>query len=132
MAEKMVPSIITHKNMQPLLDEICGLPAYQPGSREDPPDWVHQEVVLEFPLGEICEDGLKTLAICGTRKPETMDLIGVEKFNAQGLEGKCQIRKDLFSALMNLRDLIPEHRGRILCPKRKEGEDGESNQDNNR
>lgn len=109
-----LPKVITHKNMKPILEALSGLPCFQPGNNEELPEWLRQEVILEMPLGELCCDGLKTLALVGRRKPEPMGLTGKEGFNAQGLEGKVQIRKELFGALMNLRDLIEPYRGRIL------------------
>lgn len=110
-----LPKIIDHKNMGPLLNKVSGLSCYQPGSTDDPPEWVHKKVILEIPLGELCEDALKTMALLGRRsQPDPMELTGKEGFNAQGLEGKVRIEKDLFAALMNLRDLIPPNRGRIL------------------
>lgn len=114
MKPPKLPKIITHANMDPLLDRISREPAYQPGARVSPPEWVHTPVVLEVPLGELAEGGLKTLALTGGRRPEVVDLTGKEGFDAQGLEGKVRIQKDLFAALMNLRDLIAPYRGRIL------------------
>jgi len=66
------------------------------------------------PTGELCEDGLKTLALVGRGEYSTVALTGKEGFNAQGLEGKVVISKPLFNALMAMRDLINPHRGRIL------------------
>jgi len=112
-----LPRIITHKNMGPLLKALSKDPYLRCGSkrRHDPDDWFWQQVVLEVPTGELCEDGLKTLALAGTGHHQSvLPLSGKEGFLAQGLEGKVMIRKPLFNALMNLRDLIPINRGRIL------------------
>ena len=111
-----LPKIITHKNMGPILDAIAALPCYQCGAPLDlePPAWVHQLVILEVPAGELCESGLKTMALKGRNEHAVCDLDGKEGFNAQGLEGKVRIRKDLFGAIMNLRDLIAPFRGRIV------------------
>jgi hypothetical protein len=102
--------------MAPLLNAISKLACFQPGKHTAPrPYWIDQEVVLEVPTGELAKDWLTSMAILGRRDtPQPVGLTGKENFNAQGLEGKVQIKKDLFSALMNLRDVIPEHRGRIL------------------
>jgi hypothetical protein len=107
--------IITHKNLNYWLKKVQGEPYFECGSTvKTPPAWCYQEVTLEFPLGELCKDGLTTIALVGREKPEPVPLTGKEQFNAQGLEGKIQVRKPLFNALMNLRDLLPELRGRIL------------------
>jgi hypothetical protein len=114
-----IPPVITHANMRPLLDAISAEPSFQPGKHMLPrPAWLSQEVVLEFPLGELARDGLTTMALVGFNRPQQMDLTGREGFDAQGLEGKIQIRKPLFNALMNLRDILPPHRGRILTGER--------------
>lgn len=107
---------ITHSNIEPLLRTLEGEPYFQPGSGtpDNPASWYRQEVILEVPTGELTRDGLTTLALLGKRTYESARLTGKEGFDAQGLEGKVRIRKDLFGALMNLRDIIPLHRGRIV------------------
>jgi hypothetical protein len=111
-----LPKIITHKNMGPLLDQLQREPYFKIGSkvRYDPEDWYWKIVHLEVPTGELAEDTLKTIAIVGHGEIEHLPLTGKEGFNAQGLEGKVSIAKRLFNALMNMRDLIPERRGRIV------------------
>jgi len=115
-----LPKYITHKNMKPVLDAIAKEPFFQIGSNVEHTgqEWFHQEVTLEFPLGEIAKDGLTTMALVGRAREEgrmeTCSLTGKEGFAAQGLEGKVRIRKDLFGALMNMRDTLPEFRGRIV------------------
>ena len=112
-----IPKIITHANIQPLLDAICNEPEFQCGNKDakyDPSKWYRQTVTLEVPTGELAKDGLTTMALKGRNDYNLADLTGKEGFNAQGLEGKVQIRKELFGALMNMRDLIAPHRGRIV------------------
>jgi len=114
-----LPDIITHKNLEPILDAIAKEPCFQPGQQNAArPEWVDRIVTLEFPLGELAKDALTTLALVGSEKPEPMGLTGKEGFNAQGLEGKVQIKKPLFNAAMNLRLVLPVHRGRILTRPR--------------
>jgi len=111
-----LPHVITHKNMEPLLRAVCEEPYFQIGRKTiyDPSAWYWRAVTLEFPLGELAKDGLTTIALVGRNKYETVALTGKEGFNAQGLEGKVRVRKDLFMALMNLRDVLPARRGRIV------------------
>ena len=70
-------------------------------------------MVLEFPLGELAEEGLKTVALVARSEHWTEPLTGKEGFTAQGLEGKVLVVKGLFGALINM-DLMAEHRARIL------------------
>jgi hypothetical protein len=109
-------AIITHKNLNTYLDKLLAEPEFTIGShaKPDPLAWYRQTVILEVPTGELCKDGLTTLALLGRQEPVTTAIVGDENFDAQGLEGKVCIHKDLFSALMNLRDLVPLHRGHIL------------------
>ena len=112
-----LPRIITHKNMGPILEAMLQEPYFQPGKSApwNKNDWFWQMVDLEVPTGEVCENGLKTTAIMGhSHLGRSQPITGKEGFSAQGLEGKVVIRKPLFNALMNLRDLIPAHRGRIV------------------
>ena len=112
-----LPKVITHRNIQPLLDALTEEQEFKIGAPSVPYDsskWYRQTVSLEVPTGELCEDGLKTIALRGRNPYTTADLTGNEGFNAQGLEGKVIIRKELFSALMNMRDLIAVNRGRIV------------------
>jgi hypothetical protein len=112
----MAAKIITHANMRPLLDLLQHESEFQCGTeyRATGKEWYREIVTLEFPLGELAEDRLKTMALIGLNPPAPLPLTGKEGFNAQGLGGKAQVRKDLFMALMNLRDLLPEERGRII------------------
>jgi hypothetical protein len=113
----VIPAVIDHKNMRPLLAAVSAEPFFQCGSRvpHNPDAWYWRPVVLEVPTGELAEDGMKTLALVGIGgNYETCALTGREGFAAQGLEGKVRIRKPLFNALMNLRDLIAANRGRIV------------------
>jgi hypothetical protein len=116
-----VPAVIDHSNMWDLLYAIAAEPYYQAGSRvpRDPHAWYNRIVTLEFPTGELAEGGLKTMALVGHETPESLPIKGDEKFNAQGLEGKVRIHKPLVNALLNLRDLLPAHRGRILTSGRQ-------------
>jgi hypothetical protein len=108
--------IITHKNLQRYLDLLQAEPEFQIGHHgpADPDAWYRQPCILEVATGELAKDGLTTLALAGRANPESVNLDGTEGFDAQGLEGKVRIRKDLFAALMNMRDLIARHRGRII------------------
>jgi len=111
-----LPKVITHKNIQPLLNAICNEPEFKIGSKSeyDASKWYRQTVTLEVAAGELCKDGLTTLALVGRSPYQSEPLTGKEQFNAQGLEGKVVIRKELFGALMNMRDLIAVNRGRIV------------------
>lgn len=109
--------IVTHKNLKPLLKKLQHEPEFQIGNKSYQPtgdEWYRQRVCLEFPSGEAARDGLATLALIGTANYETTGLTGKEGFDAQGLEGKIVVRKDFFSALMNMRDILPVNRGRII------------------
>jgi len=110
-----IPKVITLSNYGPLMDALSNEPCLQCGSKvQEPPGvWFRREVVLEFPQGELCEGGLKTLALVGFERPTPLPLTGREGFVAQGLEGKVQVRKDLFYALLGL-EMLPERRGRVL------------------
>lgn len=112
-----IPRVITHANIQPLLDALLEEPEFKIGAptvKYDPSKWYRQSVTLEVPTGELAKDGLTAMALRGQSVPVITELTGKEQFNAQGLEGKVQIRKELFSALMNMRDLIAPCRGRIV------------------
>jgi len=111
-----IPRIISHKNMGPLLKALSEEPCYQPGSQTapQPEDWHQRPVWLEVPVGELVRDELTTLALVGRNPYEIVPLTGKEGFRAQGLEGKVRIRKTLFAALMALRDIVPQYRGRIV------------------
>lgn len=107
--------VITHENMSPLLEQLAAEPYFRPGSRvARRPAWVDQPVTLEFPLGELAVDWLRTLSLTGGRLFATEPLDGSEGFDAQGLEGKVQVERDLFGALLCLRDVLPRRRGRIV------------------
>jgi hypothetical protein len=113
----VIPAVIDHKNIGPLLAAVSAEPYFQCGVSVlyNPDAWYWRPVILEVPTGELAEDGMKTLALVGVGgNYETCALTGREGFAAQGLEGKVRIRKPLFNALMNLRDLIMAHRGRIV------------------
>lgn len=110
-----LPKVITHRNIKPILDAVNREPYFQPNSPiTKRPDWIDIPVILEFPCGEIAENGLKTICLFGRERPTPLPLIGNESFIAQGLEGKFQVRKPFFNALIALRDLLPPYRGRIL------------------
>jgi hypothetical protein len=108
--------IITHKNLDHFLARLQQGPEFKIGHHgpADPDAWYRRQCWLEVPTGELAKDGLTTMAIVGRANPESINLDGTEGFDAQGLEGKVRIRKDLFMALMNMRDLIAQHRGRII------------------
>lgn len=109
--------IITHKKgLREHLDKLSKEPYLQIGSKTpyDPEAWYNKPVWLEVPTGELAKDWLTTMALLGRAEPEHADLTGKEGFVAQGLEGKVRIRKPFINALVNMRDLIPEYRGRIV------------------
>jgi len=110
-----IPKVITHKNMGPIRDAIALEDEFQPGPghKIKPRGWYRRPVVLEFPMGEIAEEALKSIALIGRSEHWTEGLTGKEGFRAQGLEGKVLVIKDLFGALINM-DLLLPHRGRIL------------------
>ena len=113
----MARVIITHKNIRQYLDRLQREPEFKIGPNTYKPtgeEWYRTRVRLECPAGELAKDGLTTMALVGRGEYRTESLTGKEGFNAQGLEGKVVIEKDLFSALMNLRDLLPDGRGRIV------------------
>lgn len=114
------PMIIAHKNIEAWLTRLEHDPYLQPGpSRSIPKDyWFNRTVILEFPAGELFENHMKTLALVGLERPAALPLTGKEGFNAQGLEGKVQVKKPLLNALVNLRDLLPRYRDRIIMAKR--------------
>ena len=111
-----LPKMITHRNIQPILDALTNEAEFQCGSKVeyDASKWYRQTVTLEVAAGELCKDGLTTMALVGRSPYVTEGLTGKEGFNAQGLEGKVVIRKELFGALMNMRDLVTANRGRII------------------
>ena len=108
-----------HKDIPPFLRKIETEPEFQTGSKYVPTgqEWYRQKVFLEFPLGEIAKDMLTTITLIGTKKQQykTLPIEKNDRFNAQGLEGKMQVEKEFFSALMNMRDLLPPYRGKIIC-----------------
>jgi hypothetical protein len=117
---KIGDKIITHKNIRPYLDRLQREPEFKIGCNGYRPtgdEWYRQRVKLQFPTGEIARDGLTTMALVGRNAYTTEGLDGKEGFNAQGLEGRVTVHKDLFSALMNLRDLLKPGRGRIVLEK---------------
>jgi hypothetical protein len=107
---------INHKQLPYYLRKLREEPCLQCGSNvpEPPNAWFREKVILEFPLGELCRNELSALALCGLNKPVILSLTGEEGFDAQGLEGKAQVKKDLLIALMCLRDILPERRCRIV------------------
>ena len=119
MSEKpsiKIPKIITRRNSDALIRAFTKEPYFKIGIRApyDPDAWYWQEAILEFPLGEMMKDQMLTLALIGKGGTyEILDLTGKEGFDAQGLEGKVQVRKSLWNAVMNL-DLLPVNRGRVI------------------
>lgn len=85
---------------------------------EDQKHWVNMEVTLEFPLGEIAKDWVTTLVLTGGRQPKVKKIDKSDRFNAQGLEGKCSVKKRFVSALANMQ-LLPVNRGRIVIDKKE-------------
>lgn len=117
-----MPLVITHKNIREYLARLEREPEFKIGHKGYMPtgdEWYRQRVKLQFPTGEIAMDGLTTLALIGRNHYVTEGLDGKEGFDAQGLEGRVSVEKDLFSALMNLRDILKPGRGRIIVGKGK-------------
>lgn len=119
MSEKppiKIPKIITRRNRAALIKAFDKEPYFQIGigALYDPDAWYWKEVILEFPLGEMMSEQTLTLALVGKGGTyEIMDLTGKEGFDAQGLEGKVQVRKPLWNAVINL-NLLPVNRGRVI------------------
>lgn len=112
-----LPKIITHKNMGPILDAISREAEYQPGYKGPikKKAWYRKKVMLEFPIGELAKGFLQSLALLGPDPSyEIKKLTGKEGFIAQGLEGKVVVEKDLVSAMLKMKMVLPEHRGRVL------------------
>ena len=118
-----LPKIITHKELEFILKLVDREPYFKIGNKSiyNLNDWFWKVCILELPVGEICEDELKTMALIGKNSYETLGITGREGFVCQGLEGKVCIQKPLFYALMNMRDLIPKYRGRIITRIEKKG-----------
>lgn len=115
-----IPRVVNHENLPLLLRALEHEPYFKCGSKLPfkADAWYWMPVILEVATGELAEDGMKTLALVGIRNSyQSEPLTGKEGFNAQGLEGKICVRKPLFNALMNMRDLIPKGRGRIVIPR---------------
>ena len=110
-----IPRVITHKNMGPIRDAIALEDEFQPGPghKINLRGWYRRPVILEFPMGEIAEEAMKSIALVARSEHWTEKLTGKEGFIAQGLEGKVLVVKDLFGALINM-DLVLPFRGRIL------------------
>ncbi len=110
---------IDHKNLGRYLKRLQQEPEFQIEYRGKPRQgaWYRQPCYLVLALGELAEDGLKTMALTGMSEPEIIEIPKNARFNAQGLEGACRIRKPLFNALMNLRDLVPQYRGYVLTDR---------------
>ena len=106
---------IDHKNLPAYLRQLKQEPYFQPGGKCPPRGWYRTGCWLVLALGELAEDEMKTLALAGLHRPEVIQVPKNAGLNAQGLEGCCRIRKPLFDALMNLRDLVPQYRGYIVC-----------------
>ncbi len=108
--------IITHRKLQPYLDKLLRESYLQPGYQGgyDYNAWFEQEVLLEFPCGELAKDALTTLALIGRQRPEIVRIGEHESLDANGLEGKARVRKPFILALLNMRDILPYGRGRIV------------------
>jgi len=106
--------IITHKNLEHYLEKLANDPGLQCGGVRTGHEWYDSNCILEFPLGELCKDELTTLALVGQEQLEPVAITGKEGFNAQGLEGKVCVNKPLLNAILNMRDILPPYRGRII------------------
>ncbi|MFA4973547.1 MAG: hypothetical protein WC683_13115 [bacterium] len=109
--------IITHRNIAEVREALSrelrshDRPGYIAGPEDVSCKW-RETVTLEFPTGELCDDGLKTLALTGGARAFPVPLTGNEGFAAQGLEGKVCVDMPLCQALCRM-DLLPKGRGRI-------------------
>ena len=113
--KKRLPPIIDQRNYGVITEEVARLTQDREAWSEtyDGSHWLNREVTLEFALGELAEDGFKTIALVGTKNYTVMPLTGGERWNAQGIEGKVIIRKPLREALANIQILKP-YRWRII------------------
>lgn len=111
-------NVLYHSDIQPYLDRLLSEPEFKIGNLNKyvptGKEWYRTQVTLEFPLGELANGLLSTLALVGRRIPKTLPIDGTERFSAQGIEGKASVTMDLFSALAKMRDILPEWRGRII------------------
>jgi hypothetical protein len=73
-----------------------------------------KRATLEFPCGEIAKDSMQTLALTGGRPPRTGPITKNDRFNAQGLEGKCSVDMTLLDAVLRY-DMLPPHRRHIVA-----------------
>jgi len=74
-------------------------------------DWhkahASQEAMIEFPLGELFNPDIAGF-LFAWKLQNRIVTVGIEKsdkFNAQGLEGKCQVVTGLIAALLAYREL---------------------------
>lgn len=73
-----------------------------------------KKATLEFPCGELAKDSMQTLALTGGRPPRTGPITKNDRFNAQGLEGKCSVDMRLLDAVLRY-DMLPPHRRHIVA-----------------
>lgn len=116
-------TILHHKDIEPFLARLLDEPEFKCGSTDvnlpqyykpTGKEWYRASVTLEFPTGELATGLLNRWALVGPRNPEAIPIVGTERFNANGLEGKCAVQMDFFGALIKMRDLLPPWRGRII------------------
>jgi hypothetical protein len=83
-------------------------------SYDDPHSKWNQSAKLEFPLGEIAIDGLRTIALLGIERPKPEPILASDRFNAQGLEGKISRTIPLREALI-ISDMLDSNRRQIFA-----------------
>lgn len=107
--------IIRTNNIKGLKQKLVSLasdPEQWLADYNDPGSEFNRMVVLEFPCGEVGEDGLKTIALVGKGIPQAQKITDSDAFIAQGLEGKFGVRMTLRDAILRTM-LIPDYRWQI-------------------
>lgn len=121
MKRTELPEIITHANVDAVFEAVLAEPYFQPGPYDPTkrPAWVDMPVTLEFPVAELTRGALVLVGpLPAALTP--LPLTGREGFAAQGgVEGKLRVTRPLFSALIAVRDVLPQLRGRILTREQK-------------
>jgi len=77
-------------------------------------DHVGIEAMIEFPLGELFNEGIAGFLFAWKlqNRISTARIEKSDRFNAQGIEGKCQVVTTLVTALLAYREL-PKYRRQL-------------------